>query len=461
MHQNGFIGRAVELASLAGTYDAANGQLVLLYGRRRVGKTYLLQEFSRTRRVIFYQASRQGEAAELGAFTRTVAATLGRLPAGFVFPTWQTALEYVDEYSRGDRIAVILDEFPYLCESSEGLSSVIQRWWDQRGRTSSVMLVLCGSAQTFMSDLDRGSAPLHQRFTKKIRLGPLSYREAAQFVPSLDPADRLRVYALMGGTPLYLREWNADDDLRANLLRLFGDPAGLLVDSARLVLHTDLGDATASYRALNAIANGRTRRNEILQTAKVTNERVLQRLEDLRLIVRRVPITEGDASRRGYFALTDPYFRFWFRFIEPNRATIDRGFGEQLVDEIIIPDLDGHLGGVFEDVAREFAGDLVRSKELEATDVGSWWSTDGNHEIDIVGVKRRAPTFVGTVKWRGSRLGSDVYGNLASHAEALGVDASIPWLMIGRAGVEKRLLNAHSQLRGYSATDLYEALPST
>jgi AAA+ ATPase superfamily predicted ATPase len=456
MHQPDFIGRTPELAALRGTYEAPGGQLVLLYGRRRIGKTYLLQEFSRGRRAVFYQASRQAEAVELGAFTEAVALALGPMPPGYVFPTWEAALTYVDDHCGGKRLAVILDEFPYLCDSTEGLPSIVQRWWDQRGRKSRIMLVLCGSAQTFMNDLDTGSAPLHQRFTKKIRLGPLSYREAAEFVPFLEPADRFRVYGLLGGTPLYLREWDADRSLRENLVRLFGDPGSALVDSARLVLHTDLGDSTASYRALSAIAGGKTRRNDILQTAKITNERVLHRLEELHLVTRRIPITEGTASRRGYFVVTDPYFRFWFRFIEPNRATIDRGFGERLIDDIVVPDLDGHFGGVFEDVAREFAGQLMMSGRLPGTDIGSWWSTDGNHEIDIVGVKRKDPTFIGTVKWRAAALGYDVYKNLESHAAALGADTSIPWLMVGGGGVEPRLLDAEPHVRGYSVADLYE-----
>jgi uncharacterized protein len=449
-----FIGRDAEIRTLAEAYDSAEGQLALLYGRRRVGKTFLLQRFSENRQTIFYQATRQIESLELRAFTRAVGAVLGGLPEGYDFPSWETALEYVDQHAAG-RIAVILDEFPYLCESTPGLPSIIQRWWDRRGRTSRVMVVLCGSAQAFMTELEAGSAPLHQRFTKKIALGPLSYREAAQFTPQLSAADKLRVYGIVGGTPLYLKEWRPSASIRENLMRLFGDPAGLLVDSARLVLHSDLGDATASYRALSAIANGDTRRNEILQKAKVTNERVLTRLEELRLVTRRVPITEGSASRRGYFAVTDPYFRFWFRFIEPNRAAIDRGFGERLVDDVVSNELDGHMGGVFEDVAREFAGGLLKRGELAGLDVGSWWSTDGNHEIDIVGIARKNPTFIGTVKWRAAPLGRDVFRNLEDHAAALGADASIPWLMVGRGGVSDAVLAAEPHVRGYSAEDLY------
>jgi AAA+ ATPase superfamily predicted ATPase len=450
-----FVGRDAELKTLADAYRAPEGQLVLLYGRRRIGKTYLLQRFSEGRRTVFYQATRQAEAVELAQFSEEVARQFGAFPLGYRFPSWEAALEYVVEKACDHRVAVILDEFPYLCESTDGLPSVVQRWWDRHGRTSGIVLVLCGSAQDFMTELESGSAPLHQRFTKRIALGPLPYREAGEFVSELPPADRAVVYGLLGGTPLYLKEWRQHQSRRQNLLRLFGDPASLLVDSARLVLHADLGDATAAYRALSAIANGATKRNEILQKGRISNERVLSRLEDLRLVSRLVPITEGPDSRRGIYAVTDPYFRFWFRYMQPHLATIDRGFGEQLVDEVIQPGLSDHMGSVFEDMARTFTRDLVARRELRALDVGSWWSTDGQHEIDIVGMGRREPTFLGTVKWREAALNWRTYTNLADHARALRAPDGIPWLMIGRGRTDPAVIERAPHVRGYSVEDMY------
>jgi AAA+ ATPase superfamily predicted ATPase len=451
-----FIGRARELAALEQRYDAKGGQLVLLAGRRRIGKTFLLQRFVNRHpgRAIFYQATRQAESRELAAFTELVAREIGGLPPQYAFPSWETALEFVTEHAGDERIVVILDEYPYLTESTRGLSSILQRWWDRSAQSSRVLLVLCGSEQAVMDDLDSGAAPLHQRFTLKLRLEALAYDEAAELLPRLDAVDCIRVYAILGGTPLYVREWDTDATLRANVLRLFGDPRSALIDAVRLALHTDLGDATAAYRALSAVAAGQTKRNQILQRAQITNERTLSRLEDLGLLAKRVPITEGAASRRGLFTVVDPYFRFWFRFIEPHLAAIDRGFGKQLVDETILPQLDGHIGHVFEEIARTFVARLVHAGELEATDVGSWWSTDGQHEIDIVGMRSR-PTFVGSVKWRPAPLGRDVYTNLADHARALGVDDSIPWILVGRGGVERSLMKAVPNLRGFSARDLY------
>jgi AAA+ ATPase superfamily predicted ATPase len=450
-----FIGRAAELAALREAHDRIDASLILLSGRRRIGKSYLLQQFVQGRKAIFYQATRQAEAEERRAFTREVGAAMpGRLPPDYVFASWEAALEYLDHPDGPEKRIVILDEFPYLCESTPGLPSVVQRWWDRRGRKSRTMLVLCGAAQTFMEDLDAGSAPLHQRFTGKILLGPLSFREAGQFFPTLSAADRVRVYSILGGTPLYLEQWRPTRSVRDNLLALFGDPRSAIVDSAQLVLHADLADATAAYRVLGAVARGSTRRNEILQKARVTNERVLQRLEDLRLLVKMVPVTEGAASRRGYFAVRDPYFRFWFRFVEPNRAAIDRGLGERLIDDVIAPALDDHIGPIFEELAREFVTRLVVAGDIAGLDVGSWWSTDGNHEIDIVTMAKKRITAIGTVKWRAAPLGRDVYKNLADHARALGVDESIPWLMIGRGGVQSALLRAEPHVRGYGVDAL-------
>ena len=456
-----FVGRERELAVLESRHASKTRELVLLSGRRRIGKTFLLQQFAsaNSERTIFYQATRQPEARELAAFTELASRELGGLPPGYAFPSWDAAFAFIDERAKKKRITIILDEYPYLAESTKGLSSIVQRWWDRPVADSRAMLVLCGSEQAVMDDLDHGGAPLHQRFTLKIRLEALAYDEAARLLPGLDAADYVRIYAILGGTPLYVREWNAKASLRENLLALFGDPRSALIDAVRLALQTDLGDTTAGYRALSAVAAGQTKRNQILQRAQITNERALSRLEDLGLLVKRIPVTEGPESRRGVFSVADPYFRFWFRFIEPNLAAIDRGFGAQLVDDTILPELDGHVGQVFEEIARTFVSRLVQRGDLSARDVGSWWSTDGKHEIDIVGMRAKKPSFVGSVKWRAAALGREVYANLAEHASALGVSDSIPWVLVGRGGVEPSLLRAHPHVMGFSARDLYESVP--
>jgi AAA+ ATPase superfamily predicted ATPase len=452
------IGREAELTSLQQRYDRPGSQLVLVYGRRRIGKSFLLEKFAQGKPAVFYQATQQTESAELETFTRTVQPTVGGeyLPTGYSFPSWEAALTFLSERHRGARrLLVILDEFPYLAAATSGLPSIVQRWWDQHGRHSNIMLVLCGSEQRFMEDLDGVAAPLHQRFTAKLHILPLGYRDAARFTPALDAADKARVYAVLGGTPLYLRQWNSEATFRDNLLALFGDPASSLVDSAEIILSTDLEDARGPYRALQAVALGATKHSEIRDRAKISTDRTIQRLLGLQLLEKRVPATDHpERSRRSIYAVADPYFRFYFRFIAINRGAIDRGLGEQVIDNSILPFFDTYMGFAFEDIARAFARHLIVRGELEGDDVGSWWSSDGQHEIDIVGTAALRPTFIGSVKWRADALGEEVLRHLERDAIALGIGADTPRLLIGRGGIRAELIGRRG-LRGFSADDLY------
>ncbi|HEX3468804.1 MAG TPA: ATP-binding protein [Candidatus Elarobacter sp.] len=451
-----FIGRSREQAAFNRAYDRGGGALVLVYGRRRIGKSFLLEHLSEGRPTVFYQAAQQSPEEELVGFTRAVSPLVGGefLPPGFSFPSWEAALDFLVDRNRSPRLVVILDEFPYLCDTDPSLPSVIQRWWDKRGRGSSIMLVLCGSAQTFMESLEAQAAPLHGRFTTRIHVGPIDYRDAALFHPNLSPTDQVRVYSILGGTPIYLRRWDSTATLRDNLLTLFGDPASGLTDSAELALTTDLADSRGAFRTLQAVGLGKTSYNDISQSAKM-NERVIPRLLRLRLLIKRVPITEDpERTRRSIYAIADPYFAFYFRFIQPNRGRIDRGFGEEVVDEIILPNLDSHVGLVFEDIARDYARELIRRKELNGVDVGSWWSTNGQNEIDIVGVgPNRRPTFAGSVKWRDAELGETVLKNLNDAIGAMNGDATIPRILVGRKGASAALRRAG--VRSIRIDDLY------
>ncbi len=431
----------------------------MVYGRRRIGKSFLLERFARGKPTVFYQATQQAEEAELFSFTHSVKAVLGAdyLPEGYRFPTWESALDFVLERNGGTRLIVILDEFPYLVDSTPGLPSVIQRWWDHGGKDSGVMLVLCGSAQAFMETLGAPAAPLHQRFTAKIHVGPLDFLDAAKFTPALTAADKARVYAILGGTPLYLRQWREQHNLRTNLIELFADPASTLVDSAELVLSTDIHDARAPYRALQAIALGASKYSEIRDKAKLSTERVVPRLVDLGLVERRTPALEhAERTKRSVYAIADNYFRFYFRFIATNRGQIARGLGAKVVEDTILPMMDDYMGAAFEGLARDFVRLRVARGELPGDDVGTWWSTDGQHEIDIVGTRmHREATFIGSVKWRSEPLGRAVLNDLERDAAVLKVSAEAPRLLIGRGGMAKELLG-QPRVHGYSVDDLYQ-----
>ena len=452
-----FIGRQSELARLQQAYNTrGEGRLIRLYGRRRIGKSFLLQHFAQGKRSVFYQATRQAAPLELRAFTDAVREVLGgeRLPEGYSFPDWEIALRFISE-NAGGRLLVVLDEYPYLSESTPGLESVLQRWWDQWGQGSDVMLVLSGSAQAFMAALDGHAAPLHHRFSDKIHLGPLSYREAALFTPQLSQTDHARIFGMLGGTPFYLRQWREDQTVRENVIRLFADPAGLLFDSALNVLSTDLEDASAPYRILQVVAAGATRWNDIRQQAALTSTRPLDRLLEIGLLEKRVPVTEDpDRSRQSIYRIGDPYFRFYFRFIHRSRGPITRGLGENVADEQILPFMDDYMGDIFEQIARAYCLDQVRARALRADDVGSWWSRDGQHEIDVLGVINRRPSFAASVKWRDRPLDRRVLQDLEADIRVLDDASDMPRLLIGRRGIDPAIAGT-PHVTGVSIDDLY------
>ncbi|CAN5753930.1 ATP-binding protein [soil metagenome] len=451
------VDREQELDALEHAAAARGGQLVVVWGRRRVGKTYLLQAFGQRHRTIYYTATQQSAPVELAAFTDAVRPVLGDdgLPPGYAFPDWTAALDFVTDRSSG-RLVVVVDEFPYLAGSTPGIESIVQRWWDRRGQHGSVMLVLCGSAVAYMEQIGGAAAPLHQRATATIRVTAMDYRAAGLFVESLDPAERAVVYGILGGTPLYLGLWDPGASRRANLLRLFGSPASPLVDAAELVLSGELPELENASRILRAVAIGKTRQGEIADYARVAVERPLKRLTMLGLLERRVPALDDPArSKRAIYRVADPYFAFWFRFIASNRTNIARGLGAQLVDNRIVPGLDDYMGGVFEDIAREHARRAATRGELHADRVDAWWSPDGQYEIDLVGTAGRGVGFVGEAKWSRRPLTRAVLARLEQHIVGLqGVTPATPRLLYGRTGCEASV-SATPGVRCFSASDLY------
>lgn len=450
--------RERELRTLEQSAERPGGQLVVVWGRRRVGKTFLLQAFTESRRAVYYAAAQQSEPVELAGLTDACRKVLGdgRLPAGYRFPDWATALDFLTEQAGRRRLIVVLDEFPYLAAATKGLEGIVQRWWDQKGKGSRLVLVLCGSAVAYMEQIQGPAAPLHQRATLTLYVPPLSFRAAGLFTPKLPPSERAVVYGILGGSPLYLELWDQRRSLRANLLRLFGTPTSPLVDAPELVLSGEIPQAEGAFRILQAVAHGRTRLGEIGDYARVAPERPVKRLVTLGILERRAPaLDDPDRTKRAVYRIRDPYFRFWFRFIQANRAQISRGLGARLVDGTILPLLDDHMGLIFEEMAREHLRTLAAEGKLPADRIESWWSMDGQHELDAVGIRgTKKVTVVGTVKWSKQPLGRRALEELDRHAEAFGETEGAARILIGRSGCDAGLART-PRMRCYSVDDMY------
>lgn len=418
--------------------------LVVLIGRRRVGKSFLLSSVLSGPRVVGFHADEQREEHQLDLLGREVSRLLPGRPLVFL-PDWSDAFGLLEREAveRGP-LALVLDEFQYLCAAQPALPSMIQRTWDRWQRAGvPITLVLSGSALSFMEGLLTYRAPLYGRATQRPFLRPLDYRDAAGFVRSRSPEALLRRYAVLGGTPQY-QAWAGDRSLEAVVrdailtkgAPLYEDPLHLLREGE------GIRDPGTYVSILRAIAGGATQYNEIATRARIPTGNLsvrLARLEELGYVEPWRPLSSGGRNRRVSYRIADPYFRFFFRYVFPNRSRLERGRAAEVADEVLA-DLDNLMGRSFEDACRTWVGryadeDAVgRSEEL-----GSWWSRDGQVEIDVVGVAKGRCTFLGSCKWA-RRVGVQVLDELRDAQAALGGKATTAQLAVfGRSSFDPAL----------------------
>jgi len=340
-----FIGREGERRVLAELAASGKPELFVLYGRRRVGKTELLQQFCRGRRAVYFLAAQVRQRDNLRAFRDALVADIEDPLAGSVeLPDWTSALNFVAERAKDERLVVVLDEFPYLCEASPGLPSEIQRFWDTRGKQSRLMLVLCGSQVSFMEqEVLAERSPLFGRRTAQRRLEPLPPVDALAFFPRWGMRERVLAFAILGGMPAYLQRFDDGLPLEENLLRECLRPEGYLFDEVQFLLRSELSNPATYNSILAAVARGVDKVGDIALAVGVDSahaNKYLSTLRELRLVDRDVPLTDPDPlrSRRGTYRIADRFLAFHFRHIQPHGSLIHAGRGSRVLEEFVQPD---------------------------------------------------------------------------------------------------------------------------
>jgi uncharacterized protein len=373
-----FVGRDRELAVLEELAGSDQAELFVLYGRRRVGKTELLQRLCDGRRAVYFLAAQVRERDNLRAFRDALKDGLGgdSLIDGIEFPDWATALGFAAERAGDERLVVVLDEFPYLCDSSKGLTSQVQQFWDTRGKKSRLMLVLCGSQVSFMeNEVLAERSPLFGRRTGQRRLEPLEPIDALRFFPKWSVRDRLLAYGILGGMPAYLRRFDDRRDLRENLLKEVLRPEGYLFDEVTFLLRAELTSPATYNSILAAVASGSTKVGDIALAVGVdspTAGKYLHVLRELRLVERQIPVTDPNPlrSRRGRYSIADRFVAFHFRHLQPNVSLVHAGRGAKVLEQFIEPDFERLYDGARVDLVlshlRREAGEVLDDEVLES-----------------------------------------------------------------------------------------------
>jgi len=400
MHEKTFKNRVKELAFLNELYEKNTAKLIVLYGRRRVGKTELLKEFLKKHKGLYILARQESEAEQLKKISSQIAEYYDdNVLKANPFNNWDALFIYLSEKPR---IPIVIDEFPYIIQSSKKVTGILQDYWDNKFSKKNAFLVLCGSSITMMERLLGKKSPIYGRRTEQILLEPLKFNDACLFFPdAMSFKEKVLYYSILGGMPAYLLEFDFKKSLRENLIENVARKNKFLYQDVLFTLREELKEPRNYFSILYSIAKGNSKSGQIVNDTgleKAFVNKYLGVLASLQLIERRVPITEKNfaRSRNGIYLLKDNFFKFWFKFVFENQEYVEQEKQEKLADEKIIPELSGFAGRIFEEVA---LSEMIKSGKYKNYLFGRWW--DKNSEADIVGIDRtNKKILIGEVKFK-------------------------------------------------------------
>lgn len=410
-----FVGREAELARLQGHLDQVrrnrSGRMLALRGRRQIGKSRLVEEFIRRSgaRAIFYTASRQSAAEELRGFGEQIAASAteaAAVAAAGPIGSWEAALTIaVSDASAEQPIVLVIDELPFLIDSEPAIEAIIQKQWDRRLEAQPVLLLLIGSDVSMMTALSDYGRPLYGRLTE-MTIGPLSPAAIGDML-GLGATAALDAHLAIGGFPRLAEIWHRGEDIWKFLRRELPNPESPLIVLGERSLSAEFPVELKARDTLEAIGAGERVFTAILQRAEISNktlEGTLATLIDKRVIAKALPYSAQPRPKLSRYYVTDPYLRFWLRFIRASIPALERGRGD-IVYRHIRESWSSFAGHAIEPLARDAIQTLLPDPRFgEAEYVGSFWNRDGSVEVDLVGgrgpVTSERIDFVGSIKWR-------------------------------------------------------------
>lgn len=417
-----FVDRKLEIATLEKEYAKKEASLVIVYGRRRVGKTTLLSEFIKGKKAMYFLATQESEALNRAAFQEKAAAfTKNPVLSETSMDKWDTIFRLIVSCEWDEKPILVIDEFQYLGKTNPAFPSVFQRIWDEILIKTSVMVILCGSLISMMvSQTLSYNSPLYGRRTAQIRLKQIPFSYYRDFYGGLSRREQIERYAVTGGVPKYIESFADCEDIYTGIEKNILDRTGYLYEEPHFLLQQEVAEVGSYFSILRAIAFGRTKLAEIacfMETRATDLTRNLKTLTELDLVRREVPVTEEnpEKSKKGLYRITDYYIRFWFTLIYPNQGDVEQGQIAAVMDKVRKSFVTGHAALVYEDVCRE---ELSEKEGLPChfSRVGRFWNK--NTEIDIVGLNEEERTILfGECKYLSEAVDVDVFYRLQEKAK--------------------------------------------
>ena len=422
-----FVDREQEMATLQREYDRDGSGLVVLYGRRRVGKTTLISEFIKNKKALFFLASEESESQNRLAFQEKAADFLSSdLLKNVEVKSWDVLFRAIMDTHFDSKPVIVLDEFQYLGKSNPAFPSVFQRIWEEILKDRQVMVILCGSLISMMQSQTLAyDSPLYGRRTAQIRLKQIPFAYYHAFFPEKNRKELIEMYAVTGGVPKYIELFSQSKDIYSAIETCVLNRSGYLYDEPHFLLQQEVSEVGSYFSIIKAIAAGNTKLSAIagvLEVKSTSLTKYLKTLMDLDILEREVPVTEDspEKSKKGLYKIKDNYLRFWFAFVYPNMSFIESGHGRIVMDKIRKSLVRNHIAFVYEDVCRERMWEMNAQSAwpFYFSKLGRYW--DSKEEIDIAAIDPDGKNLIlGECKYWQEPVGVSVLRDLEAKAKTV------------------------------------------
>ena len=439
-----FIGRDKELNALSTLYQSDKFEFVVIYGRRRVGKTALINHFMDDKKAIYFMGVESNEKQNLENLSKSILEYSNGIQSDSYFASYQAALEYVFKLAEKERIILAIDEYPYVARGSKSLASTLQFLIDKYKDTSKLMLILCGSSMSYMEDhVLAYKAPLYGRRTAQMKIMPFDFEESCRYFRYLSDEDKALIYGVVGGTPQYLLQMSDTLSLEENIKNTFLNPMSFLYEEPVNLLKQEVREPAIYTAIITAIATGHSRMSEIAtKVGEDTNvcSGYIKNLINLGIIKKETPYGEK-ASKKSIYAIEDNMFYFWYRFVLDNTSVIVRG-ATDLVYKRIEAQLSDYMGRVFEDICTQYLWKqlLAGNSPIEFVSLGRWWGNDPKlkcqAEIDIMGEQDSHAALFAECKWKNENVDLEVLETLIGRSKLFHY-AKVHYYLFSKSGFTK------------------------
>ena len=461
-----FIGRERELKALEKLYISNKFEFAVIYGRRRVGKTALINRFIGDKSAIYFMGVESNAKQNLENFSKSIIEYSSGIETETAFLSFQAALEYVFKLAEKERLILVIDEYPYVARSSKSLASTLQLLIDKYKDTSKPMLILCGSSISYMEDhVLAYKAPLCGRRTAQMKLLPFDFEETCHYFKNFSDEDKALIYGIVGGTPQYLLQMDDRLSVEDNIKNTFLNPISFLYEEPVNLLKQEVREPAVYTAIITAIAAGASRMSGISsKVGEDTNvcSTYIKNLINLGIVQKKTPYGEK-ASRKSVYSIEDNMFRFWHRFVLENNSVIARGATE-LVYKRIEPQLSDYMGKVFEDICKQYLWKRLLAGEcpVEFASLGRWWGNDpiekSRVEIDIIGEQDKATALFGECKWTNEKVDLGVLETLVKRSRLFSYK-KIYFYLFSKSGFTKGCIDEAKKMGNITLVSYAEIVP--